>query len=200
MLLDSAWSVVHKAPGNKIETADDAEDVDEEEQAANVRERRKVSHFHYTRNGVSMPRDRFGKTKSPDSTTGDISRNVLEAMEVFEPAQQSFSIWCEAKLPNGDYVCCWPQYRSDQGLWYDWVMIGFPSDNEETIYYPAKVLALYEDDEGELKAIVHSVAYKTATCVESELGDSTLITHYRLEFQGGRGSPSMRSVLFRDIQ
>jgi hypothetical protein len=37
------------------------------------------------------------------------------------------------------------------------------NNGEEAIVYPRKVLALYEDNEGTLKALVHSVEYKTAT-------------------------------------
>jgi hypothetical protein len=37
------------------------------------------------------------------------------------------------------------------------------NNGEEAIVYPGKVLALYEDSEGTLKALVHSVEYKTAT-------------------------------------
>ncbi len=50
------------------------------------------------------------------------------------------------------------------------------------IIYPGKVLALYEDSEGTLKALVHSVQYKTATNVEGPFGDTHLVTHYQLEF------------------
>jgi hypothetical protein len=34
-------------------------------------------------------------------------------------------------------------------------------DNEDVEPYPAKVLAMYEDIEGNFKVLVHSVAYKT---------------------------------------
>jgi hypothetical protein len=36
---------------------------------------------------------------------------------------------------------------------------------EKRIVYPGKVLTLYEDSEGTLKALVHSAEYKTATNV-----------------------------------
>jgi hypothetical protein len=34
------------------------------------------------------------------------------------------------------------------------------NNGEEAIIYPRKVLTLYEDNEGTLKALVHSVEYK----------------------------------------
>ena len=37
------------------------------------------------------------------------------------------------------------------------------NNGEEAIIYPRKVLAMYEDKEGTLKVLVHSVEYKTAT-------------------------------------
>jgi hypothetical protein len=52
------------------------------------------------------------------------------------------------------------------------------NNGEEPIVYPGKVLALYEDSKGTLKALVHSVECKTATNVEGPFGDSCLVTHY----------------------
>jgi hypothetical protein len=52
------------------------------------------------------------------------------------------------------------------------------NNGEEIIIYPRKVLALYEDNEGTLKVLVHSVEYKTATNVEGPFEDSCLVTHY----------------------
>jgi hypothetical protein len=62
------------------------------------------------------------------------------------------------------------------------------------IVYPGKVLALYEDSKGTLKALVHSVEYKTATNVEGPFGDSCLITHYQLVFNQSNRKPRMYSV------
>jgi hypothetical protein len=52
---------------------------------------------------------------------------------------------------------------------YNWVIMKFESkenNGEEPIVYPRKVPALYEDSKGTLKAIVHSVEYKTAMNIE----------------------------------
>jgi hypothetical protein len=49
----------------------------------------------------------------------------------------------------------------------------------ESIIYPGKVLALYEDNEGTLKVLVHSVEYKTATNVEQNK-DILKALHYIL--------------------
>jgi hypothetical protein len=65
---------------------------------------------------------------------------------------------------------------------------------EATVYHPGKVLAMYEDNEGTLKKLVHSVEYKTATNVEGPFGDSRLVTHYRLEFNQSNGKPRMYSI------
>jgi hypothetical protein len=58
------------------------------------------------------------------------------------------------------------------------------------------VLALYENSEGTLKVLVHSVEnmYKTAKNVEGPFGDSRLVTHYQLEFNQSNGKPRMYSV------
>jgi hypothetical protein len=60
-------------------------------------------------------------------------------------------------------------------------MMKFESEENngaEEITYPRKVLALYEDNEGTLKVLVHSVEYKAATNIEGPFGDSRLVTHY----------------------
>jgi hypothetical protein len=49
---------------------------------------------------------------------------------------------------------------------------------EKSPVYPGKVLALYEDSKGTLKALVHSVEYTIATNVEWPFGDSCHVTHY----------------------
>jgi hypothetical protein len=56
-------------------------------------------------------------------------------------------------------------------------MMKFESEEnsgEEAIINPGKVLALYEDNEGTLKALVHSVEYKPATNVEGPFGNHAL--------------------------
>jgi hypothetical protein len=68
------------------------------------------------------------------------------------------------------------------------------NNGEEAIVYPMKVLALYKDSEGTLKALVHSVEYKTATNVEGPFRDSRLVTHYRLEFNQSNRKPRMYLV------
>lgn len=61
--------------------------------------------------------------------------------------QQFFDIWCEARLPNGETIRCWPQYRGSQGCKYDWALVKFEVDEEgeDVVLYLAKVLVLYED-------------------------------------------------------
>jgi hypothetical protein len=56
----------------------------------------------------------------------------------------------------------------------DWVLVKFEFVGQEAdrdlVPYPAKVLAMYEDIDGEFKVLVHSVAYKTDTNVEGPYG------------------------------
>jgi hypothetical protein len=68
------------------------------------------------------------------------------------------------------------------------------NNGDHLIVYPGKVLALYKDSKGTLKALIHSVEYKTATNVEGLFGDSCLVTHYQLEFNQSNGKPRMYSV------
>jgi hypothetical protein len=58
-------------------------------------------------------------------------------------------------------------------------LIGQEAD-EDPVPYPAKILAMYEDINGEFKLLVHSVC------------------HYHLEFNN-RGDPNVFSLPFKDI-
>jgi len=172
--------------------------------------KRRVPHFRYERlNGSNSLQslDRKGNVQVPNGETGVIQGQILEGIYDVEAGrnQTFFDIWCEARLPNGQYIRCWPQYRRSEGTRYDWAMTSFESENDddeegESQIYPAKVLALYEDSEGTLKALVHSVEYKTERGVEGPFGDSRLVRHYRLQFHPGSGKPKMYSVPIDHIQ
>lgn len=170
--------------------------------------RRKVAHFRFERNQSNssetrlLALDRYGKAQSPNQYTGRIQKGILDAIHQIESAQGNdqdfFEIWCEAKLPNKQYVRCWPQYRSGQGTRFDWVVVKFQTDTG-VMEYPAKVLALYEDcTNGTFNALVHSVEYKLRNAKEGPYGDSRLMTHYRLQFDN-RGYPQLTTVPFQSI-
>jgi hypothetical protein len=165
--------------------------------------KRRLPHFCYQREEDTVNSlkslNQKGHERNPDTGTGVIQKQILEAIYDVEKDnnQMFFDIWCEARLPIGQYIQCWPQYRQSEGSRYDWVMMKFESEEkngEEAIIYPGKVLALYEDNEGTLKVLVHSVEHKTATNVEGPFGDSRLVTHYRLEFNQSNRKPRMYSV------
>jgi hypothetical protein len=124
-----------------------------------------------------------GHEQHPDTGMGVIKQQILEAIYDVEKDnnQLFFDIWSEARLPTRQHIQCWPQYRQSKGSRYDWVMMKVESkesNGEEAIIYPRKVLALYKDRKGTLKALVHSVEYKTATNVEEPCGDSCLVRLY----------------------
>jgi len=199
----------------------------EREEAANVPPagvvtKRRMPHFRYQRVGTSNDLkavDRKGRERSPDSRSGTIQRQILEGIYDVElgsgNTQEIFDIWCESRLPSGEYIRCWPEYRGNQGPWYDWVMVSFEADSadegeegeEPPMLYPAKVLALYEsctlDLDGniisQMKVLVHSVEFKTPTAVEGPFGDSRLATHYRLQFNQSNGKPVMYSLPIESI-
>ena len=141
----------------------------------NRRMRRKLPHFSFTRDdfGSLKSHNRLGREATPSRSTGIIHRKILEGIQELESssAQMSFDVWCEAQLSNGEYVRCWPQYRQSKGgERYDWVMACFRTEGGGEDFYPAKVLALYEDQDGALKALVHAVDYKTNSRCESTFG------------------------------
>jgi hypothetical protein len=165
--------------------------------------KRKVPHFRYQRVGTSNILrliDRKGKERLPDREKGAIQSQILGGIHDLEMDKQSFfDLWCEAKLPNGQHIRCWPQYRGCEGPRYDWVMISFESEEGKEIAYPGKVLALYEDRDGHLKALVHSVEYKSERGVEGPHGDSRLVQHYRLQFNCHNGRPVMYLIKCDDV-
>jgi hypothetical protein len=135
--------------------------------------------------------------------TGTIHPEILKALNIVErqSLQAYFEIWCEDKLANGQYIRCWPRYHgTNRTQYYDWAMVRFDNTNDnEATEYPAKVLALYEDSiNRNLKALVHAAAYKRERNIEGLYSDSTLITHYRLEFNR-RGEPKLYSVPLDEI-
>ena len=170
--------------------------------------RRKMPHFRFDREEQQsstdklLSFDRQGKSQQPNETTGTIQSSILKAIDEIEASrgheQQFIDIWCEAELPCGQQIRCWPQYRQNEGGRYDWAMIKFESTEEESVVYPGKVLALYEDLDGKFKALIHSTDYKTPNKVEGPFGDSRLVTHYRLHFDSS-GEPTLYSVPFEDI-
>jgi hypothetical protein len=74
------------------------------------------------------------------------------------------------------------------------VRIEVDEDDKDVEPYPAKVLAMYEDIEGNFKVLVHSVAYKTTRKVEGPHGDSRLICHYCLDFNQSSREPKLYSL------
>lgn len=169
-----------------------------------------MAHFRFERHQRGTPANpnlfslnRHGHLSPPDEKSGSIRPEILKALHVVESAnsQSFFEIWCEAKLPNGQFIRCWPRYHgTNRDQYYDWAMVRFHTDNGEgATEYPAKVLALYEDSiTGKMKALVHATAYKLGTNIEGPYGDSRLVTHYRLEFDR-RGAPQLYSVPLDDI-
>ena len=93
---------------------------------------------------------------------------------------------------------CWPQYRSKEGSRYDWAMVRYDTDGGEPLIYPGKILALYEDENGQFRALVHGTKEKIPTKKEGPHGDTKLVTHYRLEFQPN-GHPKLYSLEIEKI-
>jgi hypothetical protein len=155
--------------------------------------KRKVPHFKCQRVGTSnilRSIDQKRKEQLPDREMGAIQSQILEGIHNLEKDKQSFfDLWCEAKLPNGQHIHCWPQYRGCKGPRYDWVMISFESEEGKEIAYPGNVLVLYEDRDGHLKVLVHSVEYKSKRVVEGPHG-KRMITKCHL-----RPAPREKSLI-----
>ena len=195
---------------NKESTSDEGEE--DATESLPIFQKRKLPHFRFFRDQFDglKSMDRSGRERVPNKESGTIPLPILEAIQDLEAGsgQSFFDVWCEAKLPNGEWVRCWPQYRKSLGSRYDWVNVSFDSDEDllsdsegegsGTSLFPAKVLALYEDINGELKAIIQTVEYKTKNKSESSLGDTFLFEHHRLQFFPN-GKPKMYAVSFESI-
>jgi hypothetical protein len=107
---------------------------DKEQQKAIVQpciSKRLLPHFCYQReedtaNSLKSLNQK-GHEWNADTGTGVIQQQTLEAIYDVEKDNNHmfFDIWCEARLPNGQYIWCWPKYRQSEGSRYDWVMIKF---------------------------------------------------------------------------
>ena len=173
--------------------------------------RRKLPHFRFERTQTPhsagerlLSMNRHGNVQKPNKESGSIPGRILHAIDVLEIQSQNrqpfIDIWCEADLQNGETVRCWQQYRGKEGSRYDWVMVNFNTeDGGEPEKYPAKLLALYDDQDGNFKALIHATEYKTDRAVEGPFGDTRLVTHYRLEFQQRNGEPKLYSVPIEDV-
>lgn len=173
--------------------------------------RRKLPHFRFERTRTPpsagerlLSMNRHGNITKPNKETGSIPDRILHAMDVIEVQSQNrqpfIDVWCEADLQNGETVRCWQQYRGKEGSRYDWVMVNFRTEEGgEPKKYPAKLLALYDDQNGNFKALIHATEYKTDRAVEGPFGDTRLVTHYRLEFEQRNGEPKLYSVPIEDV-
>ncbi len=97
--------------------------------------KRRVPHFRYERIGNEnslSSLDRKGMRQTLTEQTGSIQPEILEAIFSLDNDNQQFffDIWCEATLPSGQIVRCWPQYRGNQGCKYDWVLAKFELEDK----------------------------------------------------------------------
>jgi hypothetical protein len=158
--------------------------------------------------------NRKGKEGPTTTESGTIGRNVLAHLQKIEREMEVIEIWCEINLPR-TRDSAQPQLlrahpKLDKfGCYFDWVDAKFEvdgvsdsesdndSDSEDEIYVaPAKLLAFYEDVNGEDCAVVHSVEWSDGK--ETALGNTRLILNYCLEFQSS-GWPAIRKIKLSKI-
>ena len=170
---------------------------------------RKAPHFQIDHKKADslVAVDRWGKARQPDAASGRIDKLIQRALQGLtrKDGLDPIDIWCEARNSLGEIIRCWPEYRSGMGPKYEWAMVAFDSGTDsdgnqpppET--FPAKVLSLFKDGEGELQALLWPASYKMSRGSETEWGDTRLITHYRLEWRSN-GEPLLYSQPFKNVQ
>jgi hypothetical protein len=172
--------------------------------------KRKQPHFRYfkaSRTVVAV--NRKGKESQTTKESGTISPNVLTHLDKVEKDMDVIDFWCQVKLPSTKDSATPQLLRAHPtldkfGAFFDWVDTKFDvvggqlneSDDDsgsvdEINVAPAKLLAFYEDANGEDCAIVHSVEWTTKK--ETSLGNTRLITNHHREFQHS-GWPAIRKI------
>ena len=167
--------------------------------------KRKNPHFIIKKKGtknLQIPMDRNNKQgKIYVSKTGTLPEFVVNAIFDHEPEQEEINVWTEVTLKKEEnqIIRACPNYRGE-GPWYDWIHAKFKgSHKDKNQLFPAKLLAIYENNQKQMKALVHSVEYKKNEGEDSLVfGDSKLIQHYLQEFLDN-GFPAMRSINIDDI-
>ena len=143
--------------------------------------------------------DRKNNEMQTTPYSGSLEKVIIKSIFDLEPEMLEINVWTEVKITrNNNILRACPNYRGE-GPWYDWVYVWFHHQHSEEEKFPAKILAIYQNNNQEMKVLVHSVEYKTEIGCESlAKGDSRLITHYRQEFLEN-GHPALRSVYLSDI-
>jgi hypothetical protein len=177
--------------------------------------KRKMPHFRYFKaHNRVVAVDRKGKESPTTTNSGTISPNVIAHLRKVEKEMEVVDIWCEIKLPSTrdstqpQLLRAHPMLDKFGGF-FDWVDAKFDmvgdrlqdldddsySDDEKYVA-PAKLLAFYEDANGEECVIVHSVEWTGGK--ETSLGNTRLISNYHLEFQSS-GWPAIRKIRLENI-
>ena len=165
-------------------------------------QKRRNCHFIIQKIGKRIIQRSVGRKMNEQKTTitsGNIPDVIISSMFEHESELEEIKIWNELHLENNNEIirAC-PNYRNE-GCWYDWVLARFEGNHKKKDLFPAKVLAIYENSNKDMKAIVHSVDYKQEDVNESlGFGDSRLVKHYRQEFLEN-GFPALRSIFVKDI-
>jgi hypothetical protein len=227
LLLSRALDVVERQNQNKElqqeQQPHQQQQPSDEGESGNVLKRR-LPHFrYYIIDDKLVTVDRKGK-ESPitdEAGTKQVPSNVIKALRKEEKDMDIINIWGEVRLSLPSVASLgeseWKYLRAHGALdnfgpYFDWVDAFFEVDgdssgdttsdddqsqSEESYVAPAKLLAFYEDSNGHMCAIVHSVEWSTGK--ETELGNTRLVTNYIREFTSA-GWPAMRKIKVNDIR
>jgi hypothetical protein len=139
--------------------------------------------------------NRKNEQTNPDSKSGNMSSQVLEALKRHEPLMKKFEIYNEVILRDDSRVRASPNY-ANSGPWYDYANISWERIDEEgvieTYLLPARCICFFRKVDRasacgaqEIMALVHTVDQLSAGKIPGRT-DTLLTRHYRMQYDNMR--------------
>ena len=155
------------------------------------------THPHFVYDPVTeriFAMNRKNEPKQPDAKSGNLDREVTEALKNHEPQTKMFAIYNEVILRDNSRLRASPNY-ANSGPWYDFANVVWEqcvNGEAKTYLLPAKCLCFFRKEEQEngsqeVMALIHSVDQGSKGKVDGRI-DTLLTQNYRMEFDK-KGKP-----------
>jgi hypothetical protein len=141
--------------------------------------------------------NRKNECMDPDSKTGYVSAQVLEALKSHEPLMKRFEIYNEVVLRDNSRVRASPNY-ANSGPWYDYANISWERVEDGvtgTYLLPARCVCFFRKETSgvhEIMALIHTVDHLSIGKIPGRT-DTLLTRHYRMQYNN-MGVPVMHVI------
>ena len=162
-------------------------------------------HFvFYAKSELVYAVDRKNERTAPNGKSGNLCREVTEALKKHMPLTMKFEIYNEIILRDNSRLRAYPNY-ANSGPWYDFVNVSWEhivNGKEENYLLPARCLCFFRREsetgnEYEIMALVHTVDQSSDGHVAGR--PNTLLTrHYRMQYNN-KGQPVTHLVPIASI-